>query len=101
MANEPKIISKVTLIKPINYEMNKAKNATVNYTHNVIDKLIESMNNELVMQVDTSLYGEQEKVTKLIQDVGDVNGGLVQSLSNLRTKVEELENNTINEPDWG
>lgn len=101
MANEPKIISKVTLTKPINYEMNKAKNTTVNYTHNVIDKLIESMNNELVMQVDTRLYGEQEKVTKFIQDVGDVNGGLVQSLNNLRTKVEELENNTINEPDWG
>lgn len=101
MANEPKIISKVTLTKPTNYETNKAKNATVNYTHNVIDKLIESMNNELVMQVDTSLYGEQEKVTKLIQDVGDVNGGLVQSLNNLQTKVEELENNTVNEPDWG
>lgn len=101
MTNEPKIISKVTLTKPTNYETNKAKNATVNYTHSVIDKLIESMNNELVTQVDNSLYNEQEKITKLIQDVGDASGGLVQSLNNLQVQVKELENNTISEPDWG
>ncbi|WP_353286310.1 hypothetical protein [Wolbachia endosymbiont (group A) of Crataerina pallida] len=51
MANEPKIISKVTLAKPTNYETNKDKNAKVSYTHSVIDKLIESMNDGLVVQV--------------------------------------------------
>ncbi|MBA8754827.1 hypothetical protein OZD68_06295 [Wolbachia endosymbiont of Drosophila bicornuta] len=37
----------------------------------------------------------------IITKVGNENSGLVQSLNNLQTKVEELENNTINEPDWG
>ncbi|WP_374699604.1 hypothetical protein [Wolbachia endosymbiont (group A) of Limnophora tigrina] len=101
MANEPKIISKVTLAKPINYETSKGTKATVGYTHNVIDKLIESMNDGLVVQVNTNLHGEQEKVKKLIEDVGNVDSGLVQSLNNLQTRVKELEDNTTNEPDWG
>lgn len=101
MANEPKIISKVTLAKPTNYETNKDKNAKVSYTHSVIDKLIESMNDGLVVQVNTNLHGEQEKVNKLIEDVGNVDSGLVQSLNNLQTRVKELEDNTTSEPDWG
>ncbi|MBA8757104.1 hypothetical protein HCR13_03150, partial [Wolbachia pipientis] len=51
--------------------------------------------------INDMLTEERSKLDELITKVGNENSGLVQSLNNLQTKVEELENNTINEPDWG
>ncbi|CAN2142479.1 Putative uncharacterized protein [Wolbachia pipientis] len=115
--NELKVISKIEVnTKPKGYDETVARNpAQLGYVHKALDKLIAELNTKFVPELDDVLHNnsnsisqlnnmlteERSKLDELITKVGNENSGLVQSLNNLQTKVEELENNTINEPDWG
>ncbi|MDE5065905.1 hypothetical protein RYF71_01660 [Wolbachia endosymbiont of Drosophila malagassya] len=115
--NELKVISKIEVnTKPKGYDETVARNpAQLGYVHKALDKLIVELNTKFVPELDDVLHNnsnsisqlndmlteERSKLDELITKVGNENSGLVQSLNNLQTKVEELENNTINEPDWG
>lgn len=115
--NELKVISKIEVnAKPKGYDETVARNpAQLGYVHKALDKLIAELNTKFVPELDDVLHNnsnsisqlndmlteERSKLDELITKVGNENSGLVQSLNNLQTKVEELENNTINEPDWG
>ncbi|BEP31939.1 MAG: hypothetical protein WBIAU2_01660 [Wolbachia endosymbiont of Drosophila biauraria] len=115
--NELKVISKIEVnAKPKGYDETVARNpAQLGYVHKALDKLIAELNTKFVpesddvfhnnsnsiSQLNDMLTEEKSKLDELITKVGNENSGLVQSLNNLQTKVEELENNTINEPDWG
>ncbi len=115
--NELKVISKIEVnTKPKGYDETVARNpAQLGYVHKALDKLIAELNTKFVPELDDVLHNnsnsisqlndmlteERSKLDELITKVGNENRGLVQSLNNLQTKVEELENNTINEPDWG
>ncbi len=115
--NELKVISKIEVnTKPKGYDETVARNpAQLGYVHKALDKLIAELNTKFVPELDDVLHNnsnsisqlndmlteERSKLDELITKVGNENSGLVQSLNNLQTKVEELENNPINEPDWG
>ncbi|WP_423349035.1 hypothetical protein [Wolbachia sp. wLmal] len=115
--DELKVISKIEVnTKPKGYDETVARNpAQLGYVHKALDKLIAELNTKFVPELDDVLHNnsnsisqlndmlteERSKLDELITKVGNENSGLVQSLNNLQTKVEELENNTINEPDWG
>ncbi|WP_065094380.1 MULTISPECIES: hypothetical protein [unclassified Wolbachia] len=115
--SELKVISKIEVnTKPKGYDETVARNpAQLGYVHKALNKLIAELNTKFVPELDDVLHNnsnsisqlndmlteERSKLDELITKVGNENSGLVQSLNNLQTKVEELENNTINEPDWG
>ncbi len=115
--NELKVISKIEVnTKPKSYDEKAEKStAQLGYVHKALDKLIAELNTKFVPELDDVLHNnsnsisqlndmlteERSKLDELITKVGNENSGLVQSLNNLQTKVEELENNTVNEPDWG
>lgn len=71
-------------------EQQLAKTIVGAHAQNAIDEMVDSINQNLISKLNTILTDEERKVTKLIQDVGNQESGLVKDLSDLKQALDDI-----------
>jgi len=61
--------------------------APFSHVQNIIEKVTNSING-MIDKLNTTLKGEQTKVTSLMDTVGDENSGLIKTINDLKSELE-------------
>ncbi|MDX5518893.1 MULTISPECIES: hypothetical protein [unclassified Wolbachia] len=104
--DNPRVIDDIEVkIKPKSFESDKEKNASVNYVHKILDKLIADLNDTFVPKLNNELKDRQDEVDLLYKDLDRLEMIAIEAekdykilegnLNNLKEEVEKLKTGTI------
>ncbi|WP_374698734.1 hypothetical protein [Wolbachia endosymbiont (group B) of Limnophora tigrina] len=78
-------------IKPKSFEGDKQKNASVDYVHKILDKLVKDLNDTFVLNLDNILIKTFTNYTEKISTNSRDYITLKENVNNLREEVEKLK----------
>ncbi|WP_264731001.1 hypothetical protein [Wolbachia endosymbiont (group A) of Sphaerophoria taeniata] len=81
-------------IKPKSFEGNKEKNASVDYVHKILDKLVKDLNDTFVLNLDNILTKTFVDYTERIHTNSQDYKFLKENFDNLNEEVEKLKTGT-------
>ncbi|MDX5495292.1 hypothetical protein [Wolbachia endosymbiont (group A) of Anthophora plumipes] len=81
-------------IKPKSFEGNKEKNASVDYVHKILDKLVKDLNDTFVLNLDNILTKTFIDYTERIHTNSQDYKFLKENFDNLNEEVEKLKTGT-------
>lgn len=84
-------------IKPKSFESNKEKNASIDYVHKILDKLVKDLNDTFVLNLDNMLIKTFTNYTERIHINSQDYKNLKENFNNLKEEVEELKTGTISD----
>lgn len=82
-------------IKPKSFESNKEKNASIDYVHKILDKLVKDLNDTFVLNLDNMLIKTFTNYTERIHINSQDYKNLKENFNNLKEEVENLKTGTI------
>ncbi|WP_341813356.1 hypothetical protein [Wolbachia endosymbiont (group B) of Germaria angustata] len=76
--DNPRVIDDIEVkIKPKSFESNKGKNASVDYVHTILDKLIADLNDTFIFKLNDVLKGHQDYMDELYDKIDELKTGTI------------------------
>ncbi|WP_353282328.1 hypothetical protein [Wolbachia endosymbiont (group A) of Myopa testacea] len=79
-------------IKPKSFEGNKEKNASVDYVHKILDKLVKDLNDTFVPKLNDVLKGHQDYMDELYDNSNRVEELVMDNKKDLKFLKENFDN---------
>lgn len=77
-------------IKPKSFEGNKEKNASVDYVHKILDKLVKDLNDTFVPKLNDVLKDNEERVDLWADDIDRVEGLVTDDREDIKILKENF-----------